>query len=248
MTTRLHIDDALVARHPEICVGGFVVRNLDVAAAGLPDTCTLVDSAQAELVQQGIKLANLAADPRIAGWRKAIQECGLKAKSYKSSPEQLARRVLQGKGIVTPLPVVDAYCAVSTRNLVPLGGYDRDRLPEAMLRLRLGNPGRDRFTPLGGNPADMPITDDVAVYAAGDEVLCWAFNFRDSANTCLTKDTRTAVFLGEATTMVQQTSLRAALVELAELLAGAGAVVGDPALADGKAPELTLEDPVGTTR
>ena len=169
----------------------------------------------------------------------AIAACGLKPSTYKSSPEQLARRTLKSGPVQTGLPLADLYCEVATRHLAPLGGYDVERLPaDAPIELRLARPETDVFVPLGGG--DMPLTDRVAVYAAGSTVLCWAYNCRDSRETCLTEDTDTGLFLGEAVTVRQQEALRVALDDLHGRLVRAGARVGPLMYADATAPEVDL--------
>jgi DNA/RNA-binding domain of Phe-tRNA-synthetase-like protein len=220
-------------RHPEVMVGGFLAGGLRaVTVPPLPG-----DTEQA-LVSQDVTLELLADHPLVRAWREAIAACGLKPSTYKSSPEQLARRTLKSGPVRTGLPLVDLYCEVATRHLAPLGGYDVDRLPAGPVELRLARPESDRFDPLGGG--DMPITEKVAVYAAGSTVLCWAYNCRDSRQTCLTEDTDTGLFLGEAVTGRQQEALRAALDDLAGRLSAAGATVGPVGYADASAPAVDL--------
>jgi DNA/RNA-binding domain of Phe-tRNA-synthetase-like protein len=84
----------------------------------------------------------------------------------------------------------------------------------------------------------MPLTDRVAVYAAGSTVVCWAYNCRDSRDTCLTAETDVALFVGEAVTARQHDALRTALDDLAGRLAGAGASVGPTVYADRDRPSV----------
>ena len=86
----------------------------------------------------------------------------------------------------------------------------------------------------------MPLTDTVAVYAAGSTVICWAYNCRDSRDTCLTEDTDTGLFLGEAVTARQHGALRIALADLAGRLASAGATVGPVIFADRETPRAEI--------
>jgi DNA/RNA-binding domain of Phe-tRNA-synthetase-like protein len=223
----------VAGRHPEILVGGLLASGLRaVTALPLPD-----DTAQA-LVAQDVTIELVADHPLIKDWRAAIAACGLKPSTYKSSPEQLARRTLKSGPVRTGLPLVDLYCEVATRHLAPLGGYDVDRLPPEVIELRLARPD-DTFDPLGGG--DMPLTDKVAVYAGGPTVLCWAYNCRDSRATCLTEDTDTGLFLGEAVTARQHDALRAALDDLAGRLSAAGAKVGQVVFADAERPLVDIE-------
>ena len=223
----------IVGRHPEILGGGLLAAGLrGVTPPPLPE-----DTAQA-LVGQDVTIELVADHPLVKDWRSAIAACGLKPSTYKSSPEQLARRTLKSGPVHTGLPLVDLYCEVATRHLAPLGGYDVDRLPPEDVELRLARPGTDAFVPLGGG--DMPLTDKVAVYASGSTVLCWAYNCRDSRETCLTEDTDTGLFLGEAVTARQHGALRAALEDLAERLSAAGAEVGGIAYADAERQRVSI--------
>ncbi|MEO6629566.1 MAG: phenylalanine--tRNA ligase beta subunit-related protein, partial [Aquihabitans sp.] len=170
------ISPEIAGRHPEILVGGLVASNLRAAAVTVAGQPFPEDTEQA-LVNQDVTIELLADHPLIRDWRTAIAACGLKPSTYKSSPEQLARRTLKNGPVRTGLALVDLYCEVATRHLAPLGGYDVARLPTEPIELRLGRES-DAFNPLGSG--DMPVTDKVAVYAAGPMVLCWAYNCRDS--------------------------------------------------------------------
>ncbi len=228
----------IAERHPEVLVGGLQASNLRAAAATAAGQPFPDDTAIA-LVSQDVTIELVADHPLIKDWRTAIAACGLKPSTYKSSPEQLARRTLKSGPVRTGLALVDLYCEVATRNLAPLGGYDVARLPSDRIELRLANPAGDTFAPLGSG--DMPLTDRVAVYAAGSTVVCWAYNCRDSRDTCLTEETEVGLFIGEAVTARQHDALRTALHDLAGRLAAAGAGVGPIVYADRHTPEVTID-------
>ena len=222
----------MAERHPEVLVGGVIATGLQAASAAVADRPPPVDT-QAELVERGLSVERIASEPLIADWRAAIAACGLKPSTYKSSPEQLARRMLKSGPLHTPLPLVDLYCDIATRHLAPLGAYDLAALPSPDVVLRLARPGEDVFHPLGARDDEMPITAQVAVYASGRDVICWAYNCRDSRDTCLTPDTEVGLFLGEAVTERQHGPLRSAFDDLAARLVGAGATVGPVVFATG---------------
>jgi len=222
-------------RHPEILVGGLLASGLRAAAARVEQQPFPTDTAQA-LVSQDVTIELVADHPLVRDWRAAIASCGLKPSTFKSSPEQLARRTLKGGPVRTGLALVDLYCEVATRHLAPLGGYDVARLPSPRIDLRMADPVNDTFAPLGGRDGDMALADRVVVYAAGPTVVCWAYNCRDSRDTCLTPDTDVGLFLGEAVTARQHDALRSALDDLAGRLGGAGAEVGPVVYADRAGP------------
>ena len=119
----------LLTRHPDLLVAGFRAAKLRTAAAACGDVTPVFEAARAALGEAGVTLQNLVEQPQIAAWRKAIGACGLRPSRYRSSAEQLARRVLKTGTVSTPLPLVTLYCAVSAHHLAPLGAYDVTRLP-----------------------------------------------------------------------------------------------------------------------
>jgi len=236
----LFIDPQVVERHPEILVGGFTVEGMDKVRAIPAD---LFSAMKAPLEEEGLTLQNLPDDPRIRAWREAIGRCGLKPSTFKSSPEQLARRLLKGGEISTPIPVVNAYCAISVRNLAAMGGYDVDLLPVKDLHLRRARPDLDSFQPIGGSARDTPLGEDVVVYASGHEVICYAFNHRDSVRTAIRPETERAVFFSEGIGKEQHDSVRQALGELATLLEKKGGTPGGVCFATSSSPHLQVEMP-----
>lgn len=221
---RIEIEPAVLERFPDCRVGGFLARGLR-AATVQPE----------EPVIEGISLETLTEEPRIREWRKAYQQIGVKPSTYRGSAEQLARRLLKGSWISTPLPMVNLYSAVSVKHLTPMGAYDVERLPEPSVVLRFPREG-DVFQPLGGRPEDMPLRSNLVVYASGSEITCWAFNHRDSAKTALHAGTDLGIFMAEAVSPVQYESLDAAFSELARELREAGAEVGEIICADAAQP------------
>lgn len=228
-----------MARHPEVVVGGLVASGLISASAVLGDSALPYDT-RAELVERGLTIERLADHPVVADWRAAIAACGLKPSTYKGSVEQLVRRTLKTGPLHTPLPLVDMYCDVAARHLAPLGAYDVGLLlSPAAITLRLADPEGDEFRPLGAARDDeMPLTPKVAVYAAGTTVICWAYNCRDSRDTCLVSDTDVGLFLGEAVTARQHEPLRAAFADLRDRLSAAGATVGAAQFASANSPSI----------
>lgn len=237
----LDIGTDILEKFPHIVVAGFVVEGLDIAAERLLDVAKRIQDAYDALVASGLTVKNVAQEPRIADWRQAISACGLKPGTYKSSVEQLVRRFLKGNSIGTPLPIVNLYCAISAGCLAPLGGYDANRIVEDEIALRMGRPSTDRFVPLGGRPEDMPIRVTIPVYAAGSEILCWAFNYRDSRETCLSATTARATFLSEAVSAEQRIAALTALSELSRELENHGATPGNVVVADSSNRHVILD-------
>lgn len=234
---RIEIEPAVLERFPGCRVGGFLARGLRTAAGRLK--LEGAETLAAPLTVQGVSVESLSEEPRIREWRRAYQAIGVKPSTYKSSAEQLARRLLKGSWISTPLPLVNLYSAVSVKHLTPMGAYDAERLPAPSVVLRLPREG-DVFHPLGGRPEDMPLRPAVVVYASGSEITCWAFNHRDSTATSLLPETDLGLFMAEAVAPIQYAALDAAFSELARDLRDAGADVGETVYADASAPAAVV--------
>lgn len=241
MTTRLSLclTPSVLAAFPETRVGAFLAQGLHSVDMRPGVVARLWDDAARAYAAAGITLDNLVERPEIKAWRDTFaMASGIKPSRYKSSPEQLARRLLKTGPVATPLAIVGAYCAVSARCLAPMGAYDVAQLKGTRIELRFGNPASDRFEPLGGRASDMPVSANVVVYANADEIICWNWNHRDSSSTSLRATTDVALFVAEAARPAQRLAAEEALLLLSSLLASSGAAVGRLMWADAGAPEV----------
>lgn len=215
------IDDAVRERHPDVRVRGFAVSGLSAAAPHLDiPSPTAVAAAAAARFPPGTEVIE---DPILRGWREAFRQSGLRPSRYRSSVEALVRRVVRGEDVLTATPVVRLYSALSVIHVSPLGAYDLDRLGTGPIELRFGRPASDHFEPIGGDASDMPLRPDVAVYAVGDRVICYSYNYRDAKGTSVDEETDGALFLGEAVDAAQHDALDQALEDLGRRLLDAGA-------------------------
>jgi DNA/RNA-binding domain of Phe-tRNA-synthetase-like protein len=121
--------------------------------------------------------------------------------------------------------------------LVPLGAYDVARLPTPAIDVRIVR-SSDEFRPLGAGAPDLEIP--AVVYASGSEVICYAWNHRDSATTCLVPETHDALFIGEALERAQHQALDDAFAELRDGLIKSGTTVGDVHHVDRASPSTGL--------
>ncbi|HEY4640437.1 MAG TPA: phenylalanine--tRNA ligase beta subunit-related protein [Thermoanaerobaculia bacterium] len=217
------IDAAVCRQFPELVCGAFIVEGL----SGINTGQFLIDAEalKARLAAEGVTEETVLAHPIIAGWRLAIQTLGLKAAKFRSSAEQLVRRATRGDEIKAPGDLVRFYCQLSASHIAPLGAYDVRALPSTDIVVRFARPA-DNFQPLGGMNGDMSLHDSIVVYAADNDVICWAFNVRDDRRTALTEMTSTALFTTEAAFSEQRAASCRAITELRESLLRAGAIAG----------------------
>ena len=223
MDLQITISPAVRATFPGLEILGLLCQLPD---AGLTAPC-LPNSLWEQLAG-----ADLATHPRIAIWRDAIRLMGLKASEHRSSVEQLVRRFSRGAPPITNVPVVDTYNLASTTHFAPLGAYAIDRMPQTRVDLRHLSRS-DHFEPLGGKASDYPLEPRIVGYTCGSQVLSWALNVRDNADTAIDNQTRGFVVFSEA---LDRRGLDASRSALADVKA---AVVRD----GGTAVELRSESP-----
>lgn len=157
-------------------------------------------------------------------WRPIFQQMGLKPSKFLSSIEALTIRARKARDAWrTGIVVIDFYNAISILHGAPLGGYDLDRLESRAVSVRPARRETDRFIPVGGQVDIAKGNDALLVYAAGDDVMCWALNHRDSVNFGLRNETRQAVFFSEAMNDAQAEAASAALCHLSQALKACGA-------------------------
>lgn len=151
-----------------------------------------------------IRPERLSEGPEFQEWRAAYSKFGLRPSKFRSSIEQLWKRGLQGNFIRTPVKLVDLYCRVSLIARIPMGGYDLDSLT-GDINIRLAHEG-DAFWGIGEKQASS-LPPGIVVYADKKNVVCFGWNHRDSAHTCLQPGTERAIFFADSA--IQESRVRA---------------------------------------
>jgi len=153
--------------------------------------------------------------PFIASWRDMYRSFGTKAGDYRPSAEALARRALKEGALPRINAAVDAYNAVSLRHLVPMGGFDLDRVRgDIVLRY---SEGGEEFIPLGPAAAEETYPGEV-VYADNARILTRRWNYRDCEETKITVDTVNLAMFVDGSPAIPRGVVENALKDLEELL------------------------------
>jgi len=153
--------------------------------------------------------------PFIASWREMYRSFGTKPGDYRPSAEALVRRALKTGRLPTINTAVDAYNAVSVMHLIPMGGFDLDRVV-GDITLRF-SPGGEEFTPLGSDEREETYVGEV-VYADDEKILTRRWNYRDCDETKITEETRSVVLFIDGPEGVPRSSVEDALGDLKKLL------------------------------
>ncbi len=200
-------------RYPEAHVGVLVAEEIRVERG---------DAALEEVKAQALRAAEeklggvpATRHPFIASWREMYRSFGTKPGDYRPSAEALVRRALKTGRLPTINAAVDAYNAVSVMHLIPMGGFDLDRVV-GDITLRF-SPGGEEFTPLGSDKREETYAGEV-VYADDERILTRRWNYRDCDETKITGETRSVVLFIDGPEGVPRSSVEDALLDLENML------------------------------
>ena len=200
-------------RYPGAHIGVLTAREIDVVHSdpGLER----MKSGALSVAEEKLGGEPVTRHPFIASWREMYRSFGTKPGDYRPSAEALVRRALKTGSLPTINTAVDAYNVVSVRHLIPMGGFDLDRVA-GDIKLRF-SPGGEAFTPLGSDKREETYLGEV-VYADEERILTRRWNYRDCDETKVTCETRNAVLFIDGPEGVPRSSVEEALLDLERII------------------------------
>lgn len=145
-----------------------------------------------EQARADYRAETLKDDPMVRAYRDFYWKLGIDPTKTRPSGEALLRRVLHGNDLPTISTVVDAYNLASLKTIVPVSGFDKEKL-EPPFTIRFANNG-EPFTGIGmGSP--ITLTDRMLVLADEKQVLC-IYPHRDADYTKITPQTKNVLVVG----------------------------------------------------
>ena len=137
---------------------------------------------------------NPQSHPRVKPWRDAFRAMGVSPRDYPSSIEAMLRRAMKGSTAFSVMPLVDFYNTVSLTHIVPVGGFDLDRVHRgvALRRTRSGDHYRalDQEEAIGVPPGEV-------AYADGSTILTRHFVWRQASEGLIRPTTRNVFLVSE---------------------------------------------------
>lgn len=207
----IKIDDKIFEKYPQTEIG-YLIAQVTVSKSD-PYVENLKLGLEKHLCSLGINPTNFVTHPAISLWRKIYEaDFEVKAKTFRSSIEALLKRVVTGKGIWNISNVVDLYNCCSLLSLLPMGGYDLCKI-SGDIKIRFAKEG-ETFLGLGEREK-TEIRPNHVVYADDQRIMCWLWNHKDSAETCIDDHSKSVIFFVDA---FEQSSVRAALQLLSKEL------------------------------
>ena len=203
----------ILSRFPKVKIGVLVCRDVTVKGcdAGLEELKRKV----IQEVAAKFSSEPMTQHPYIRSWRETYRSFGTRPGDYRPSAEALLRRVLKRRGLPTINTAVDAYNAVSVKYLIPMGGFDLDRVV-GDIKIRF-SAGGERFLVIGASEAEETYEGEV-VYADDVRILTRRWNHRDCDETKIMEETRNIIMFADGSEEIPEEAVRMAVEELASVL------------------------------
>jgi DNA/RNA-binding domain of Phe-tRNA-synthetase-like protein len=152
-------------------------------------------------------IEELKNNPTIRAYRDFYWKLDIDPTKTRPSGEALLRRVLNGNNLPRISTVVDAYNLASMRTIIPISGFDGDRLdPPFKIRFARNN---ETFTGIGMTEP-MNLTDKMLVLTDKKQVLC-IYPHRDSDFTKISLQTKNVLVIGYGAPGITDEQLRTAV-------------------------------------
>lgn len=233
---KISIDPKILENFPDAKIGWLRAGVAD--AGGAEYVRALKAGLEARLNDIGISADTMMMHPDVRRWREVYSAMGVKPSKYRSSLEALLRRLFKGD-LWEVSPVVDCYDCVSALNLLPMGAHDMEKL-RGGLTLRYAHEAEE-FYPLGAGDSVVECAERHVVYADGEKVCCWLWNYRDTRDASVDDGTKEALFLVDCAFETEWRSVEEGLSALAAELSAIGCEVRKSGVVSAAAPEAETE-------
>ncbi|MCB1084835.1 MAG: lysine--tRNA ligase, partial [Chlamydiia bacterium] len=210
---KFSIEPQVIKKFPHLKVGVLLVKGVNNHYSS-NEILELMETTFAK-VQADYEGKELVKEPKIVDWREAYKSFGYKPSSYRCSAEALLRRVISGKGLPDINPIVNLYNLISVKYSLPAGADDLDKI-EGAIRLAEAE-GGERFITLGSREEEAAAQGEI-IYRDDVEVLCKAWNWRESDKSKITNESQNISLVIEGLEHTTAGQITKALKELATLI------------------------------
>jgi DNA/RNA-binding domain of Phe-tRNA-synthetase-like protein len=209
------ISDEIAKAYENLRIAIFTARNVTFRKNLISELQDHKRLAISELQKRFSDPEALYQHPAITCWRDAYRSFGVNPKRRRPSAESLLTNVLKNGRLPAINPVVDTYLMSEAKHLLPVGGYDLDKI-SGTIALRRARAGEIFISLRTQNPESTE--EDEIIYADLQGVLTRRWNYEDSDRSKLTDNTTNLVLMIEAPyAMISDAYLERALDVLSEL-------------------------------
>ena len=186
-----------------ICIG--IIDDIRVEKEN--DQNKILKKVMYEEVRANYNVETLKDNPTVRAYRDMYWRLSIDPTKTRPSGEALLRRVLNGKDLPNISTAVDEYNMASMKTIVPLSGFDLDRLtPPFQIRFAKDN---ENFTGIG-MAKPLSLTANMLVLADEKQIVC-IYPYRDADNTKITTASHNAMIVGYGAPEISLLQLRAAI-------------------------------------
>jgi len=190
MELSVYWDAEVTEKFPGLTIGIGVVSSVHVEKENAQ--VQTLKRAVYEEVRARCDVEALRDNPTVRAYRDFYWKLDIDPTKTRPSGEALLRRVLHGNELPTISNVVDAYNLASMKTIVPISGFDNEKL-DPPLHIRFAENG-ETFTGIGMNKP-MTLTDRMLILADEHDILC-VYPYRDSNHPKITEQTRNVLIIG----------------------------------------------------
>jgi DNA/RNA-binding domain of Phe-tRNA-synthetase-like protein len=149
-------------------------------------------------------IETLKDNPTVRAYRDFYWKLGIDPTKTRPSGEALLRRVLHGDELPRISTVVDAYNLASMKTIIPISGFDKEKL-NPPFNMRFAENG-ETFTGIGMSKP-LILTDKMLVLADKKQVLC-IYPYRDADHTKITEQTKNVLIIGYGAPGITEQTLK----------------------------------------
>ncbi len=208
-----YIEPSVIEKYPQLKIGVLIVKGIK-NQGDMDEIAKLVET-NSESVKKKYAGKEITKEPKILDWREAYKAFGYKPSSYRCSAEALIRRVIADKGLPNINPVVNLYNMISVKHSLPAGADDLDKV-SGTIRLAMAK-GNEPFVTLGSREEDTAKEGEI-IYRDDKEVLCKAWNWRESDKSKITEESKNVSLVIEGLEHTRPDEITNALNELKTLI------------------------------
>lgn len=233
---KISIENSILKKYPNTEIG-YLIASVKVTKRD-PFVENLKQGLSKLLDELGINATNFVAHPNLSIWRKIYKEdFQVKESTYRSSLEALLRRIVTGKGLWTICNVVDLYNCCSVLSLLPMGGYDLSKISGDII-LRYAKES-EPFQGIGERQKIQARSNHI-VYADDQKLICWLWNHKDAAATCIDENTKQVIFFVDSAVTATHHTVQEALIHLSQNLEKIGCLPIDSGIINCHSPLINL--------
>jgi DNA/RNA-binding domain of Phe-tRNA-synthetase-like protein len=180
----------VAAKFPELAISIGTINNVSVER----ENVEIRELKRALYLEVKAKhdIEKLKENPVVRAYRDFYWKLGIDPTKTRPSGEALLRRVLHGGELPTISTAVDAYNLASMKTIIPISGFDKDRLsPPFNVRFAEDN---EPFTGIG-TETPTALKSNMLVLADTKRVLC-IYPHRDADQTKITEKTKNILLVG----------------------------------------------------